>query len=142
MPAKGLNLIDIGGLERQHRQERNAEDGADVIPGKAIDRHHVPEIERKPDRRDQGDFDHAHDAGKHDRRIGPLETLRGDLERGGRERARRRRFRPARGIALTADETAAAVSNIVLCSGPDMVTDKPPACARSPVFRAGNRRPT
>ena len=85
MAAKRLHLIDVGGLERQHRKQRDAGDGADVIAGEAVGRHDVPEIERKPDRRDQSDLDHADDAGENDRRIGPFEIA------ARRPQARRRR---------------------------------------------------
>ncbi len=85
--AERLHLVDVGDLERQHCHDRNTDDGADVVPGKSIARHHVPEINRKADRDDQRGFDQPHGAGQHDRRIGRLEVLVGNLERGGRERA-------------------------------------------------------
>ena len=90
--AERLHLVDVGDLERQHRHDRNADDGADVVPGKADRRHHVPEINRKSDHDDQRGFDQPHSAGQHDRRIGRLELFVGDLERSGRERARTRRI--------------------------------------------------
>ncbi len=38
VPAEGLHLINVGDLEGQHRQERNAEKGGEVIPGEAVAR--------------------------------------------------------------------------------------------------------
>ncbi len=91
--AERLHLIDVGDLERQHRHDRDTDNGADVIPGKAVSRHHVPEIDRKADRDDQGGFDQPHRAGQHDRRIGRFELLGGNFERRGRERVRAGGFR-------------------------------------------------
>ena len=86
--AERLHLVDVGDLERQHRHDRNTDNGADVVPGKSVARHHVPEIDRKADRDDQRGFDQPHGAGQHDRRIGRFELLGGNFERGGRERER------------------------------------------------------
>ena len=86
--AERLHLVDVGDLKRQHRHDGDADDGADVVPGKADRRHHMPEINRKTDRDDQRGFDEPHAAGQHDRRIGRLELLGGDVERRGRQRAR------------------------------------------------------
>ena len=91
--AERLHLVDVGDLERQHRHDRNADNGADVVPGKSVARHHVPEIDRKADCDDQRGFDQPHGAGQHDRRIGRFELLGGNFERGGRERGRAGRFR-------------------------------------------------
>ena len=93
MAAEGLDLINIGGLERQQREQRDAENAADVIVGGIRNTRDGPKIKRKADCRDQNDFDHADDAGKNDRRVGLLKLLRRDRKRGGRQRARCRRFR-------------------------------------------------
>ena len=53
MAAERLHLVDVGGLEGEHRQQRDADDGGDVVPGKAVDRNDVADIERKSDQRDQ-----------------------------------------------------------------------------------------
>ena len=93
MAAEGLDLINIGGLERQQREQRNADDAADVVVGGVRKTRNGPKKERKADCRDQKDFDHADDAGKNDRRVGLLKSLRRDRKRGGRKRARCRCFR-------------------------------------------------
>ena len=49
--AERLHLVDVGDLERQHRQDRDAGDGAEVVPVEAVDRHHVADIDRKADQR-------------------------------------------------------------------------------------------
>ena len=88
VPAESLDLIDVGHLERQHRQQRDGEDGADVMPGKSVGRHHVADIDGKTDQHDQGDLDHADEAGKHDWRIGAFIRFAGNLEGRGRKRSR------------------------------------------------------
>ena len=91
--AEGLDLIDIGGLEGQHRDQRDADDAADVIARQVGHRDDQPEVQAKPDRRHQRDLDGAHEPRQHDRRISALETLRGHFERRRRKHARRRRLR-------------------------------------------------
>ena len=49
MAAKRLDLIDVGGLERQHGEQRNAENDAEIVPGEAVARHHVADINGKAD---------------------------------------------------------------------------------------------
>ena len=82
--AERLHLVDVGDLERQHRHDRNTDNGAEVVPGKSVARHHVPEIDRKADCDDQRGFDKPHGAGQYDRRISRFELLRGNIERRGR----------------------------------------------------------
>jgi hypothetical protein len=81
MPAEGLDLIDVGDLERQQGKQLDAENGGDVVPGEAVRGDHVAEI---ADEADQRKFDQPHRAGEHDRRIGALVGL-------GRGRRRQRR---------------------------------------------------
>jgi hypothetical protein len=35
-PAEGLDLIDVGDLERQQGEQLDAENGGDVVPGEAV----------------------------------------------------------------------------------------------------------
>ena len=83
MPAEGLDLIDVGHLERQHRKQRDAEDGGEIIPGEAVSRHHVTNIDGEADGDDQSNLDGANQSGQHDRRIGRLVVLFGQRLRGG-----------------------------------------------------------
>jgi hypothetical protein len=65
-----LHLIDIGGLEGEHGEKADAENGPDVAPLQPFDRNQIRHVDRQSDRHDQNEFDHAHDAGNHDRRPG------------------------------------------------------------------------
>ncbi len=85
--AKGLHLVNVGGLERQQRQGGDAQDRGDVMPFEPVDRNHVGEIDRKSHHHRDGEFEHPDDARDHDRRPGCRDRLRGDLEGGGRERS-------------------------------------------------------
>ena len=119
MAAKRLDLIDVGRLERQHGKQRDAGNGADIVPGKTVERHDVPEVQTtKPTTATSATSIRRTDAGEHDRRIGGFERLRGDLQRGGRQRVGAGALRSRRAAsAVTADDSAAAVSKIVLGSG-------------------------
>ncbi len=81
--AKGLDLIDVGGLERQQRKQRDPGDGADIVAGGIGEWRDRPEIKRKSDRRHQRDLDHPDDAGDNDWRIRVFESLCGDRQCGG-----------------------------------------------------------
>ena len=112
--AEGLDLIDVGGLERQHGEQRDADDGAEIVPGKAVSaaprsRHRWRSRRRRPEPTSIT----RTSAGEHDRRIGALVALCGNSQRGGRKlRA------AAAGAALraasptTAERTAEAVSKM------------------------------
>ena len=93
MSAKCLDLVDIGDLKRDDRKDRDAGNFRNVVHGEAVSRHYVPEVQSETDQRDQQSFDQTHGSGEHDRRISRLEILRGDEQRRGRKRARRRGFR-------------------------------------------------
>jgi len=90
MPAEGLHLINVGDLEGQHRQERNAENGGEVIPGEAVARHDIRDVNRKTDADDQSCLDQANESGEHDRRISRLVGRFGDCARGRRKLMRLR----------------------------------------------------
>ena len=53
MAAERLHLVDVGDLERQHGQHRDAGDGAEILPLHAVLRHHVADIDQHADQRDQ-----------------------------------------------------------------------------------------
>ncbi len=57
MPAEGLDLIDIGDLERQHGEKRDADDGDEVVPGKAMSGYDIADVNDKADGGNQADFD-------------------------------------------------------------------------------------
>ena len=104
LAAKHLDLIDVGGLEADHRGDGHADDRRDVFPAEAGERHHIPEIKRDADQAQQDEIDHADRAGDHDRRIGAVHFLVGDGKRGRRQppapfdRAARRCCAARRGI--------------------------------------------
>jgi hypothetical protein len=62
------NLVDVGDLECQHGQQRDAGDRAEILPLHAVLRHHIADIDRRPDQRDQRKLDHADGARQYDRR--------------------------------------------------------------------------
>ncbi len=78
MAAKRLDLIDVGRLERQHGQQRDAEDDGEIVPGEAVRRHDITRINRKADGGDQREFDGANEAREYDRRIGGAVGFCGD----------------------------------------------------------------
>jgi hypothetical protein len=86
--AEGLHLIDIGDLEGQHRQERDAENGGEVIPGEAVSGHDIHGVNGKADDGDQSRFDQTNESGEHDRRIRMLIGLLGQRAGGGRKLVR------------------------------------------------------
>jgi len=86
--AERLHLVDVRGLEREHRQHGDAENGRDVVPFEAVQRHDVGDVNHEPDQRGERELDHPHGAGEHDRRIGGDGRLGGDLERGLGQRLR------------------------------------------------------
>jgi hypothetical protein len=91
------HVVDVGGLKDEERDGRDAADGGEVIPVETVGRDDVPAVDRKADRGDQRELEHAHDPGKHDRRIGGGDRLGGDLKGGGRQlglAAGKRRNRP------------------------------------------------
>ena len=45
--AERLHLVDVGGLEREHRQHGDAEDRADIVPLEAVDRNDVADVDRE-----------------------------------------------------------------------------------------------
>ena len=93
--AEGLHLINVGHLEREHRQDRDAENGREVIPGEAVARHDVADVNREADRGDQGRLDEANEPGEHDGRISLLIGLLGERAGGGRKLVRLRVLRVA-----------------------------------------------
>ena len=86
--AEGLHLVDVGGLEREHGERRDAENGPDIAPLEPFDGNDIAEIDGKTDHGDQCELEHAHRAGDHDRRPG----RRGRL---ARRRRGRRATRPS-----------------------------------------------
>jgi hypothetical protein len=95
VPAEGLHLIDVGDLEGEHRQQRDAENGGEVIPGEAVRRHDIDGVNREADAGDQSRLDQADQSGEYDRRIGGLMGLLGDRARGGRKLGRLGALSPA-----------------------------------------------
>ncbi len=87
LAAKHLHFVDVGGLEADHRGRGHAEDGRDIFPVKAGERHHITEIERDADEAEQREIGEADGARDHDRRIGPAHFLVGDGKRGLRQPA-------------------------------------------------------
>jgi len=87
LTAKHLDFVDIGGLEAYHRGGGHAENGGDIFPVKAAERHDIAEIERDADEAQQYEVGDANRAGDHDRRIGPRDFLVGDGEGGLRQPA-------------------------------------------------------
>ena len=70
LAAEDLHLVDVGGLEADHRGRGHAENGRDIFPVKAGERHHISEIERDADETEQDEIGDANGARDHDRRIG------------------------------------------------------------------------
>ena len=78
--AESLDLIDVGGLESDHRKARNGERGRDVVPVEdlAVSIVDVTEIRRDPDQCDQRELGRAHHSGDDDRGERRHDVLRGD----------------------------------------------------------------
>src|SRR4029077_4569467 len=70
LATEDLNVVDIGGLEADHRGERHHEDGSDIFPAKAGEGSHIAQIKRNPDQAQQGKIDEAYRTGDHDWRVG------------------------------------------------------------------------
>ena len=49
--AKRLHLVDVGGLEREHRQHGDSQNGPDIAPLEPFDGNDIAEIDRKTDQR-------------------------------------------------------------------------------------------
>ena len=81
LAAKHLHFVDVGGLEADHRRRAHAENGRDILPVEAVERHHIGEIDRDADDAQQRKIDQPDRARDHDRRIGPAYFLVGDGER-------------------------------------------------------------
>ena len=77
MAAERLHLVDVGDLEGQERKDRDADDRSDVIPFEAVVRQHIGDVHRETDQRYQGQLDHPHGAGEHDRRVGDRQMFVG-----------------------------------------------------------------
>ncbi len=106
--AERLHLVDVGDLERQHRQRADDDRRRQIEPEQAFAARQIGAEDRHADQHDQREFDHAHEAGEHDRR-----------DRRGQRLSTRRRAPPARAAALSAwraglarsvSSTAAALS--------------------------------
>jgi hypothetical protein len=78
--AEGLDLINIGDLERQHGEHGDAKDGGEVIPCEAVTPYQVEHIRNETDGDDQRHFDHTDYIGKHDRRISRVVGLVGECK--------------------------------------------------------------
>ena len=78
--AESLDLIDVGGLERDHRKAGNRERGRDVVPVEdlAVSIVDITEIRRDADQRDQRELGRAHHSGDDDRGERRHDVLRGD----------------------------------------------------------------
>ena len=78
LAAEDLDLIDIGGLEADHRGGVHAEDRGDIFPAEPVQRHHIVEVDADADDAEQQEIDQTHHACDHDRRIGGAYLLVGD----------------------------------------------------------------
>jgi len=76
--AKHLDVVDVGGLEADHRGQRHGDDREHIGPGEAAAAHHVGEIDGKAAQRDQGEVGEPHHAGDHHGRDGGAHLLVGD----------------------------------------------------------------
>ncbi len=108
--AEGLHLVDVGGLEGEHRQQRDGEDRDDVAPEQVFARRQIGGKDRQADQHDQRELGHAHEAGEHDRRDRRRRRRRGDRERFRRQRMG---FGAARGAARRRSRTAAALDALI-----------------------------
>jgi len=99
IPAKRLDLIDVGDLKGRHRRHGDPQNGAGVMPLEPFARNDVSDIDQEPDQHGQRKLDHANGAGDHDRRPRRCDRFRGDVDGQRRQAAlfaRRRGFWPAR----------------------------------------------
>ena len=83
--AKDLDLIDVGGLEADHRADRHTDDGSEILPMETADRNDVTEIDGAADEAQQHEIRNPDEAGEHDRGIGAVDLLIGDGQRGWRQ---------------------------------------------------------
>ncbi len=86
--AEGLHLIDVGGLEGEHRQHRDAQGREQIAPDEAVELFEVGRIDQKADHDDERELAHAHETCEHDRRDRSGLRLGGDCERFRRQRMR------------------------------------------------------
>ena len=87
LAAEYLDVVDVGGLEADHRGAVMAKIAAIYSQQKPPRRHHIAEIERDADQAEQHEIGEAHRARDHDRRIGAADFLVGDGKGGRRQPA-------------------------------------------------------
>ena len=79
--AERLHLVDIGGLERQHRKRADEKRGGEIAPEQSFARRQIAGKDRHADQHDQRKLGHAHKAGQNDRRNRSRQKLGGDRKR-------------------------------------------------------------
>ena len=117
------------------RQQRDADDGGEVMPGKTVRRHDVADIDREADQHDQGGFDQAHGAGEHDRRKGGLVRLPASEAAAEESGGAHRRVAPSAASPSRRTQAAAVVEDRA-CSGLDIMCH---ALSRSQPTRGTSR---
>ena len=84
-----LDVVDIGRLEGNDGRGRDDEISGQVVPGEAVDRKDVEEVDDDADTSDERRLDRSYGAGDHDRRIGGGDRLRRDSDRFRRKLTRK-----------------------------------------------------